>query len=86
MAMRRWAAAIGHDHIDQAIPSGSLLAGNEDTVCVAHDSDMAHPGTVRVRDRQLAIGVVGRVAELGCNGALAVSVILISPQGERMAQ
>src|ERR1700722_4554580 len=73
-------AAIGHDHVDQAVPSGCLCAGNEDTVGAADHCDVAHLGTIRIGDGQLAVGIVGRDSRVRCNVALAASLILMSPQ------
>ena len=41
MPMRRRPAAVGHDHVDQAVAPRRLSARHENAIGVAHDRDMA---------------------------------------------
>src|ERR1700733_14003643 len=50
VAMKRWAAAVGHNHVNQAVSASGLRTGNEDAVCATHDRDVSYRRTVRVSD------------------------------------
>jgi len=60
VAMRERPAAVGHQHVDEAIAPGRLGARHQDRIGAAGDRDMPHSGAVRIGDRQSAVGVIRR--------------------------
>lgn len=78
MAVRRRSSARGDMHVDQGVPAGGVLAGDEDRVGIADDAEVRQ-GLVGVRSRVVSCrvgsssGIVawraGSVCELSVIGA-----------------
>ncbi len=68
MAVGRRAAAVGHDHVDQAVATGGVGAGDENAVGVADHGDVAHVGAVGIGERQIAGRIVGGNGGVGHGG------------------